>query len=354
MKKSSKYLLLSLVCLFLLLVFTYNKFSYLFYSGEKAVEAYLSNNALTVEQTSLDTYFDFKLPSKDLNNKILFLTGESHNIAANYIMQLEFLKYFNNKAGVKYLLIESSYSSSMLINKYLETGDKKYLREYFLVDDNYKNLYKDTYIYSKEEEKLFTDLYDYNKKLPKDKRIKVFGLNHENSYYYAIPCLKSLLPLEQAPNSIDKNIKKLKASSFNSSDLRQFVTLLNKDVKENEKDYKEYLKDNFFHFELVLSSLSDTLDMMDKVKAIVGDREPTYLELAGDFSEGRETIMYENFKKIYNHYGGKYYGQFGNMHVRLLPYKNNEKELFEKSFSNRLNEFEDSPIRQKVLSIMYA
>jgi hypothetical protein len=327
----------------------YNRFSYVFQSGEKAVETYLSNNAIKVEQTSLDSYFDFKLPSKDLNNKVLFLTGETHSIAANYSMKFQFLKYLNNKAGVKYLLIETPYSAAMLINNYLESGDKKYLREYFLVDDNYKELYKNTYMYSKEEEKLYTDIYDYNKNLSEDKRIKIFGINHEPSFVHAIPSLKNLLPTSQAQDSIRSSIEKFKVLSINSPDLMQYIILLNKNMKENEKAYKEFLGDKFFDFEIVLTGLSSTVEMINSVKTAIGDRSPTYGELAGDFSEGRESIMYENFKKIYNHYGGKYYGQFGSAHVSLVPYGNNKGAFFEKSFSNRLNEIEDSPIKQKVL-----
>ncbi|MDR2401957.1 MAG: hypothetical protein LBD32_00615 [Cytophagales bacterium] len=64
----------------------------------------------------------------------------------------------------------------------------------------------------------------------------------------------------------------------------------------------------------------------------------------------RKNAMYDNFKKIYKHYysSGKFYGQFGAEHVFL----NNIYDENPTIFATEINKNEDSPVKNKVCSMM--
>ena len=66
--------------------------------------------------------------SLELTNFDLFLLGETHGLAANAELQSMFYSYLNKEKGVDNILIEWGRGEAFLINEYIRTGDKNYLR----------------------------------------------------------------------------------------------------------------------------------------------------------------------------------------------------------------------------------
>ena len=83
--------------------------------------------------------------------------------------------------------MELGYSHAYFINKYLDTRDLNILEEM------YKSL-KGTYEWNKDNYNHWRKLYEYNKTLPVDKRIRVVGVDIEhqigcNAYRYLVDVL---------------------------------------------------------------------------------------------------------------------------------------------------------------------
>lgn len=96
-------------------------------SDEKVIKSYLKDNVLDIDISDTSDFKGLSFLDSRLQGNEVFLCGESHATAKNEEIQLYLLKYFNKKGNVKYLLTETGYGSSCLINKYLRTGDKAYL-----------------------------------------------------------------------------------------------------------------------------------------------------------------------------------------------------------------------------------
>ena len=219
-----------------------------------------------------------------------------------------------------------------MLNKYLATGDESILEEM------YKPI-KGTFGWNKESYAIWGKVYEFNKSLPEDEKIKIIGIDIEHQYVNAIRYMNSLIPGRKAPEEI-KDLISLVSEMYNNINTKQsadiYVELSNKldeSIKSNPKLYSEFFGENLFGFELVNENI------IAQVKAYK----------AGDmsFNQIRDDKIYDNFKKIYQHIPkGKYYGQWGLNHV------------FQKAQGNvdwlaSLMNNSDSPVKGKVLSIVY-
>jgi hypothetical protein len=128
-----------------------------------------AQSSYCVDFTNLDSLKNFPVINEDFKNKKIILLGEApHNMPANTFLQVEFLIYLNKSLGTKVLLIEFGGSEAYLLNKYLQTGDLKY--------------YSKSYYGIKRalEAKLsIQKLYEYNKLLHENEKIKIVGLDFE-------------------------------------------------------------------------------------------------------------------------------------------------------------------------------
>jgi hypothetical protein len=167
----------------------------------------------------------------------------------------------------------------------------------------------------------------------------VIGIDIENQMDTAYNYLRHILPDEFAPLEIQAIIKRIKATSVadikGENELKEILELLNKNIENNKDVYKKYLKNNFFYFDMVVNNMNNCVNAYKS-----------------DFDVVREKSIYSNFKKAYEHYPkGKYFGQFGMEHIyqRVCYSYLGEKDRF----AMYLNK-DDSPVKNKVLSIVYA
>ena len=316
-----------IINLFIIIIFTSCNFEE---STEQHIDKYLSRNYSKLVLDGNDDFSSFKLLDKDLKKNEMFLTGEIHGTTMNTELELSFLKYLKEKANIKYYLSELSYSDAYFLNKYLDTGDENILKELF-------EELKDTPGCTKETYNKWIKVYEFNKALPNDKKIKVIGIDIEHQENIAIHCMYSLIPKNESPKKIRPLIKKLQDvyenNGVTAKFAKDFSLDLKKDINENYDIYKEYLGEKFFDFNLINDNLCTSFKAYNDMT---------------NFNKIRDMQMYENFINIYNNLPkGKFYGQFGNAHI-------NQHNMYDDTYSlASLMNNKNSPVKGKVISIIY-
>lgn len=310
---------------------------------ESAVDTKTENEPLSMEEfvkknhTIIDTtdenYLSLKLLDLELENKEIFLTGESHGVSADTELEFYFLKFFKEKADIRYYLHELSYSDACILNQFLETGDEKKLEVFFAP-------LKGTYEWTKEEYEKWKKVYEFNRSLPQNKKIKIVGIDIELQPISALRYIYSLIPNKEIPTEISPVINELMAINLTINDaeniedsiIKNMSIKLKNNIENNHRIYEDYLGDKLFDFEMINDNILYNFEAREDRKT---------------FDKIRDKKMYENFVKIYNKLpNGKYYGQFGLNHV--FQDKQNEVDWIAS-----LMDGEKSPVKGKVLSTIY-
>lgn len=106
-------------------------------TGEDKSLKYLYKNSSEVDKEIFNES-DFNLLKSDLNKNVVFLSGYNNSYALDEHLKIELdlLKYFNKHAGVIYYLSDMQFSTSEIINKYLETGDESIIKELYSLGSN--------------------------------------------------------------------------------------------------------------------------------------------------------------------------------------------------------------------------
>lgn len=270
------------------------------------------------------TYGELKDIEEELKNYNVYLTGETHGTHLSYEMQKYMAKYFIENHGVKYIILEVPVSFAEILNEYLETGDLNTLK-------NTINKFKSTFADNQDTYNLYKFYYEYNKQLPEEKKITFVGIDIEHAPEATGVYINRLIKdLGEPPEEISEMVSRMKVNG-NFYD-RFFLKDLRKSLDDNTKEYKEYLGEDFFYFNIV-------------VKNII---------LEWSNSE-REEIMVQNFIEFYERLDGeKYYGQCGSAHV----YKINRTQYIDENeepistFANSLNN-DYGALNGKVYSMIY-
>ncbi|MTI70719.1 MAG: erythromycin esterase family protein [Firmicutes bacterium] len=294
-------------------------------SKEEDIYSYLKNNHSLIDVDSND-FTDLNMINTD--GKKIILTGENHGVKGNVKLRKKFLKYFKEKTDFKYYLCEISFSTAYFINKYLETGNEDILKKVYAP-------LKGTYEWNKDNYNHWIKLFKYNKTLPKDRKIKVVGIDIEHQPINAFRYMYSVLPKKKAPGKINKILNEFNdilsgKKKLDNEGLKEFCERLNNDIEKNKDVYKDYLKDDYFGFNLVNKNIIYRYEVYESNK----------------FNVLRDEKMYENFKKVYNNLNdGKYFGQWGLNHI----FQENQMDV------NWLATFidNDDRFKNKVLSIAY-
>ncbi len=292
------------------------------------IEDFIKKNNCVINMDENEYDSSFKLIEPDLPNYQVYLTGEEHGVAVNTTLELMFLKYLNRYANVRYCLCEMSYATAELLNRYMETGNETILETVF-------KDFEGTSAWSRESYKKWVELYKYNSTLADNKKIILIGIDIEHKPKTAFRYLNMLLPGTSPPKDLENIIKELQGYDTeycNASDYEDFTRRLISDMSKNSKAYKEYLKEDYFKFIMVLENIMDGINAYDTAE--------------DEFLEIRERCIYENFIKIYNKLGDvKFFGQWGIWHVY-------QKYEGVQPIAARLNT-SGSPVKGKVLSIAY-
>ncbi len=291
---------------------------------------------------------DYSGFSSDLKDNRVFLAGELHGIQENYTLRLNLLMYLNENAGVNYYLAEMGYSSSYFINKYLETGEEKYL---YVV----ANSIIGSYDYSQDDVNFWKDLYKYNQSLPKEKRIKVVGLDIEHQFWLAVMQLNDIVEDVNLGGEMETVLGKLEyysaamcpsiadsrdilqnVKNIQTKNVLEVVADLREDYNANPEKYKNVLpEEDYQDFVFVLNNITDT------ERIYTNRRNKEY------FNKEREKAIYKNFLRTHEMYSdGKFFGQWGSFHV--LQKSDNHEERFAQYLNG-----DDSPVKDEVISIKY-
>ncbi|MGL5716591.1 MAG: hypothetical protein ACRCXT_10540 [Paraclostridium sp.] len=294
---------------------------------------YLSKNYASVnlesnEVTGLD------ILSKDLKDKKIVLTGESHGLDKSYKMKFKMLKYLQEEIGVNYLISELGYADAHFLNKYLDTGDEKILMDFFA---NYKSQTFST----EGQYELYKSIYEFNQTLPSKQRIKIIGVDI-NTFVTDKYILDIIQNKNMITSELDILLNELKDFDYYAQvlykGLNDKVNDLLKDIDNNTNTYIEMFGDNFDGFEYSIRNLAKLSQSM------LVDKKDRY--------NLRDLFIYENFKEIDDKLENPiYFGQFGGAHIYQETIFSNFISSDIKYFGTWLNK--DEKYRGKVLSIQY-
>lgn len=291
---------------------------------------YLKDNSRNLNFTG-NQLKGLDLLSDSISGKKLFITAESHGVSVNQKLEFEFLKYFKEKANINYYLQETAFSTSMLLNKYLETGNEDILKQVF------KPL-EGTFAWTKEKYNLWKNIYRFNQSLPERERIIVLGFDIEHQLENAFWYLNTIIPEKEVPKDIKPYILRIKSihqnKEYDNREIKDFVHKLKNNIDKNEKIYQDFFDQDFFGFQLVNNN--------------VINRYKAYQKKNNEWNITRDKMMYDNFLKIYSRYSdGKYYGQWG------LNHAFQKKQDGVNWFASKLDNDGDSPLKGQILSIVY-
>lgn len=307
--------------------------SYSIVCAQSAYSKYLST-----EVTSLNISVDQKEKSITLLDSIVpkysfFFSAEEHWKSINYRIQFRLLTYLYYHGNVRNLILEGGYSYGHMINRYLDTGDEKLL---------VKAVY-DTPVCPADLRNFFRKIYEFNLSLPEEEKIRVMGIDLEQSPLLVLECLFEMLPKRELTAGVrDKinQLKKLKGETYDEKEVKKFFRQFHKEVMERKRAYKRYWGNQYWLFQLILDN---TIQGFDSPLL----REFVYAH--GD-ERKREERMYKNFRLLHTHgqfESGNFYAQFGAIHTEMNPSINWGYQ----TLAARLNDGRYSPVNGKVLTI---
>ncbi|WP_461614467.1 TraB/GumN family protein [Clostridium sp. Marseille-QA1073] len=272
---------------------------------------YIKKNSRDLKLNDIDDNSDLDLIWEDIKDKSIIFTNEHHGIKENSDIQYKFINYLMDNWDLEYFLMECGHASGVILNEYLQSGDEK------LLDDIFENgvLEKgNTY----EAKEFMKKLYLKNKDLPEDKKLIIVGLDVMEepggvTYYFKNISEKHK---EMPKVQLDKMKSILQYSELEwtatekSSEFLKVIEDLDKDLEESENAYVKYLgNDGLFDLKLIVNNLKSSSDIEKSLKKGGMTANKGYYEL-------RDKMSYENFKKIYERFGGgKYYSHYGLQHV---------------------------------------
>lgn len=299
----------------IILLLSFNKVKVIITSEIIKHNIYKESSTVDINNTSFN---DLELLNYDLSNNKIFLAGEAHSSVKSIDMNFYLIKYFVEKANVKYILLETSNAYAEYLNKYLNTGNINILN--FLLEESINSP-----IYTEEYYEFLQQLYKYNSSLPNDKKLVMVGIDIAQFPKLSITHVKSLIPDNELPNELSEFYSlKFKLSLYN---YREISGKMINELKENEDLAREYIEHNYDTLLLSLMNLSNT----------------------DDFSY-RDRYIIENFIYQYERLEqGKWFGQFGGYHTN----QNGKKDIYGYyPFATYLkNEYE--PIKEKIITINY-
>lgn len=268
MKKSMTVIIL-IVCISAMSFFigkNWNKDS----SFSTAVQEYLENreNFLVKNYQPLDInakYPDMGIVSDDINSYGVYLLGGNKENKINGDLESFFIRYFTEKQGVKYVVLDIPYSVSININKYIETGDMNYIKsfsEYMLLSGDYKT----------ELNRNWQQIKTYSDSLPKDKKFKISGFNMNVNPYYTTYIIKNLIKGKNLDSILNlKNLESLingdKGDKVNEEDIKKLneaAIKINGEISKTDT-YKNIFKDDYLPLRILINELeSSTNSLLNK------------------------------------------------------------------------------------------
>ena len=258
----------------------------------------------------------------DFENYSAFLVGEGHAVSANSDIKLNFIKFLNQNYGVRHIIDEVGYFSSIMKNRFLETGDESIIHEYL-------ETFKGTFSYTKEVYDFYMNLYEYNQTLPESERIILHGIDVGHGWESGIKIVLGIL-LEQnseMPEEVKRAYDIIAKADISQSELGVLIN----SIDENKDIFQEYLGNDYIDFKFALRSIWQGM---------------VYAETQNNLS-ARVLFIGENMRDVHTEFEiDKFFGMFGGLHTVL----NSTTVEGIKNLAHFLNT-EFSPTQNKVLSI---
>lgn len=165
-------------------------------------EKYLKKYSTNLSLDDVNDFSGLELINEDLKDKEIILTNETHGAKENSFLNWKFLMYLVKNHGVNYFIMESGYADGVILNEYLSTGDEKLLTEFF---SSWSSLCS-----SKETYEMFRKLYEYNKAVSEEKKIKIIAVDVDYGYVQSSAYLKRVIDkLENLPQELNHIKEKL-------------------------------------------------------------------------------------------------------------------------------------------------
>ena len=213
-------------------------------------------------------YPDSKLTESSMNKTLIvsdaIIVGELHGVLGTIEIKLELIKKLNSEFSYTAVFMEIGKSAAYIYNLFLQTGDTILLESPAM-----------PYSIKKQEKEFWKNLFNYNQSLPKNARLKIYGVDFERLEFLKV--LKLLIPKEYNTNN----------STFTKKLVSDYDTLI-----KNIDDYKEFNR-LFKYYKSFFSENSN------EIKLIYGDNFH-YLEeifqnpASQEIFNKRNEAMYEN------------------------------------------------------------
>ena len=191
-------------------------------------------------------------PLSSLQNYTVFFLGESHFVGSNDLMDFALLTHLNRTQQLRHFIKEGAYSYIFMLAQNIETSDPYYL------DLNSV----------REEREFIEQLAAFNKSVPKDQQIRLYGIDSEPFYHLSIMLDALVYKHGNPPKPVFEVFEILK--SFQAKQWTSFISKKEKNeikeiwervrpiVTQNEKIFKEYLKDDWIHLMMVIDNPATT------------------------------------------------------------------------------------------------
>jgi len=277
-------------------------------------------STLQKNKVNISSVNSLKVLDKALSQNRVFLTGEYHGYKENYELRKLFMKYYHQKGEIKNYLGEMGFSAGYFLNKYINSGNTKYLK---LAAYSAKG----SHDFSKEDMRFWQDLYAYNRNFSRNNRVQVIGIDLEHQPWLVMFMVNDLLKGKNIPAQYREAVAKLNAlceEALSGDVNKRFANKMARLCKKREfaekvdTFYRYAKKENQttglsalfrgkerFEFDFAIENLVKTLAIY-KTKGN-----------SGRFYANREEALIRNFNRVYRSgvYSGKFYGQFGRFHV---------------------------------------
>lgn len=254
-----------------------------------------------------------------LDDTNIYWLGEQHGTQDNYTLALKYLTFLINEVGIDYLIIENSYLTEILLNKYLETGDPTLLNQSI-------NNYSGTF-YTNQELKVYLEsLYELWQELPENRKFQFVSIDIEQTYTASKNYINTFLKQQKLEQKVEQkiNFDREKDNQSRRKDYAMLQSLLVEEQKTN--DTIAYMIQNMQN---VLTAY------------IEGER----------WDEVRDSLIFENFRERDQALDFKNKTSFacwGTNHCYKLPDKNKVKWI-----ASLINE-KKPEIKQNSTAIVYS
>ncbi|RAV29078.1 TraB/GumN family protein [Sinomicrobium soli] len=270
---------------------------------------YLISHILSGQQNIDNSAYFSGFFTKNRGEKKLLLLGENHSSSAASTIYPELVELLHEKDQLRTLLIEFGPSEAYFYNRYLESGDKKYLA-YTI----YGGFYTDW-------KKAWEKLYLFNKTLKKP--LKVVGVDFDRTRTFGYALYNIFKTCENRPAEIDSLMNVIRQPEFYKTYTIGYPTDEGKEFVKKTKDILSR------HMEFMRSALP--AEDMEVVSELMGNH-------AVEFGGSREEDIGKNITDRIKASGEKNFLMLvGRDHTYLKPVYNNEKirlaELLKKESS---------------------